>query len=90
MVFALVFVAFVIAAPVMVSLATTFNKRIVRDMNDDVANRPSQKILDVVAAMSPAERVALLPTASAVPARVAHEKSDVRPSRQPAKEPISA
>ena len=72
------------------SHATTFGKRIVRKLNDDAANRPSQRILDLVAAMSPTERVAVSPTLSVAPTSVTHKKSDVRPSRNPVKEPISA
>ena len=90
MVFAFAFIAVVIAAPVMVSYAMTFNKRIVRELNDDEANRPSQRILDVVMAMTPADRVALLPTSSVMPTRVTHKKSDVTPSRRPVKEPVTA
>jgi hypothetical protein len=90
MVFALVFVAVIIAAPVMVSYVTTFGRRIVRELNDDVANQPSHRILDVVMAMSSAERVVPIPTSSVVPTSATREKSDVRPSRHPAKERISA
>jgi hypothetical protein len=68
---------------------TTFGKRIVRELNDDQANRPSQRILDAVRAMSPADRVVPVPTLFVAPTSVTHE-SDVRPSRHPAKERISA
>ena len=90
MVFSSVFMVVLIAATVTVSLATTFSKRIVRELNDDKANMPSQRILDVVAAMSPAERIALFPTMSVAPTSVSHKKSNVRPSRNPVKESISA
>jgi hypothetical protein len=90
MVFALMFIAVLIAAQVMVSLGATFGKRIVRELNDDEARMPSRRILDVVASMSPAERVALFPTLSAAPISVTHKKSDVRPSRNPVKESINA
>ena len=90
MVFASVFMVVLIAAFVMMSYATTFGKRILRKLNDEEANQPSQRILNLVAAMSPAERVALSPTLSVAPTSVTHKKSDVRPSRNPVKEPISA
>ena len=37
-----------------------------------------------------AERVALFPTLSVAPSGVRHKKSDVRPTRNPVKESISA
>jgi len=90
MVFALAFIVLVVVAPVMVSLAMTYNKKVVRRLNDREANQPSQRILDAVTAMSPAERVALSPSLSVVPTSVAHKKTDARPSHNPVKEPISA
>jgi hypothetical protein len=90
MVFASVFMVVLIAALVLMSHATTFGKKIVRELNDDAANQPSQRILNLVAAMSPAERVALSPTMLVAPTNVTHKKSDVQPSRNPVKEPISA
>lgn len=90
MVLGIAFIVVVIAVPVMVSYAMTYGKRIVRELNDDVANQPSQRILDAVAAMSPAVRVAPSTTLSVAPTSVSHKKSDVRPSRNPVKEPISA
>jgi hypothetical protein len=90
MVFASVFMVVLIAALVFMSQATTFGKKIVRELNDDAANQPSQRILNLVAAMSPVEQVALPPTLLVAPTNVTHKKSDVRPSRNPVKEPISA
>jgi hypothetical protein len=90
MVLALAFIVFVIAAPVMVSYAMTFGKRIMRELNDNDANQPSQRILEIVASMSPAQRVALSPTASVAPTSATHKKSDVRPPRNPVRAPISA
>jgi len=90
MVFAYLFIVVIIAAPVVVSLATTFSRRIVRKLNDSAANIPSRQILDAVASMSPAERVALFPTLSVAPTGVRHKKSDVQSTRNPVKESISA
>ena len=90
MVFAYLFIGVIITAQVMVSLATTFSRRIVRELNDEAANIPSRQILDAVASMSPSERVALFPTLSVAPTGVRHKKSDVRPTRNPVKESINA
>jgi hypothetical protein len=84
------FIAVLIVALVTVSQATTLNTRIVRKWNGDETNQPSQWILDAVAAMSTAGRVSTSPTLSVAPTSVTHKKSDVPPSRQSAKERISA
>ena len=90
MVFAFVFISVLIVALVLASNAMTFGKRMVNELNDDQANRPSQRILDVVAAMSVAARVAPASPVSVAPTSATREKTDARPSRHPAKERISA
>jgi hypothetical protein len=90
MLFTSVFMVVLIAALVTVSQVTTLSKRIVRKSNDDSVNRPSQRILDVVAGMSPADRATLFPAMSAAPTNVTQKESDVRTSRNLIKVPISA
>ena len=89
MAFTFMLVSVLIVALVVTSLAMTFNKRIVQELNDDQANRPSQRILDVVAAMSAIARV-VPPTLSVAPTSATNEKANVRPSRHPAKERLNA
>ena len=89
MVFASVFMVVLIVLLVMVSRASTYSKRIVREWSDD-ANQPSQQILNVVAAMSPAERVALFPTLSVMPTGAPSETPELTPRRHATKVRISA
>lgn len=89
MLYASVFMVVLIASLVVVSRATTFSQRIVREWNDD-AKQPSQQILEVVAAMSPAERVALFPTLSVVPTSAPSETPEQVPVRHSTKVRISA
>ena len=90
MVFASVFMLVLITALVVVSRATTYSKRIVHEWNDDDAKQPSQQILNVVAAMSPAERVALFPALSVVPTSAHSETPATASHKRSAKVRISA
>ena len=89
MVYASVFMVVLIASLVMVSRAMTYGKRIVREWNDDV-KQPSQQILEVVAAMTPAERVALFPTLSVVATSAPSETPEQVPVRHSTKVRVSA
>ncbi len=90
MVFASVFMAVLIASLVLVSLSSTLSKRIVRKWNDDGANRPSQRILDIVSAMAPTEKVALFPTLSEMSTNAPRETPELMPVKRSAKVRISA
>jgi hypothetical protein len=53
-----------IAVLVMVSRAQTFGKKLAREWQEEDSFQPSQQLLDIMLAMSPAEKVALFPTLS--------------------------
>jgi len=62
MVFASLFMVVLIAALVVVSRASTFGKTLVQEWSDVDSHRPSQQILDLVAAMSPSEKITQFPS----------------------------
>jgi hypothetical protein len=66
MLFASVFMVVLIAALVTVSRAQTYGKKLAREWHEEDAYRPSQQLLDIMSAMSPAEKIALFPTLSVV------------------------
>jgi len=64
MVFASVFMVVLIVVLVMVSRAQTFGKKLAREWQEEDSYQPSQQLLDIMLAMSAAEKVALFPTLS--------------------------
>lgn len=90
MAFTSVFMAVLIVSLVTVSLSPTLSKRIVRKWNDDDANRPSQRILDIVSAMAPTEKIAPFATLSEMPTSAPRETPELMPDKRSAKVRISA
>ncbi len=88
--FTSVFMAVLIVSLVTVSLSPTLSKRIVRMWYDDDANRPSQRILDIVSAMAPTEKTAPFPTLSVTPTSAPRETPQLTSDKRSAKVRISA
>lgn len=89
MVFASVFMVGLIVVLVMVSGASTFSKKIVREWHDEAAYRPSQQLLDIVSKMSSAEKLTLFPTLS-MSAGTPNVTPELMPAEGSAKVRISA
>jgi hypothetical protein len=90
MVFASLFMAGLIISLVMVSRAATLRTKIVRECRDEHATRPSQQIVDILTAMSPAEKIALFPTLSVMSSRASSVIADLTPVERSADVKISA
>ncbi len=90
MLFASLFMVGLIASLVMVSRASTFSKKLVCEWQDQDDFRPSQQLLDIMSAMSPAEKIALFPTLSVMSSSAPSVTPELTPATCPAPVRISA
>ena len=90
MVFASMFMVVLIASLVTVSRASTFGRKLVREWQDEDEYRPSQQILDIVAAMSRPEKVTPMPTSSGMSTNAPSVAPELVPAKGPAMVRVSA
>jgi len=90
MIFASVFMVVLIAVLVTVSRAQTYGKNLAREWHEEDAYRPSQQLLDIMTAMSSAEKVALFPSLSKVLTSAPREAPDLTEAERSTPVRISA